>query len=183
MATAEGYRAGSGDWRRGRTADGSALAGKRVPGISNASAGWRGTWRADAYPFGVPPGLSPVHLLVIFVVALIVLGPEKGPEALGKGARLLGEAKQWVARAAEEMQGAVSLQSEEPTAPMAGAPTALRAVAGDAEPPNQPPAEETAAPGAQSVSRAAVAADVVTMSAQAGPGNADHPPVDEEAHL
>lgn len=67
----------------------------------------------------VPPGLSPVHLLVIFAVALIVLGPDKMPEAVRKGARLLGEARQWSARISDEVQNAILVQSQAPSAPIA----------------------------------------------------------------
>ncbi|MDQ2825536.1 MAG: twin-arginine translocase TatA/TatE family subunit [Actinomycetota bacterium] len=59
----------------------------------------------------MPPGLSPMHLLVIFVVALNVLGPDKMPDAVRKGARLLGEARQWSARISEELQSVVSMQT------------------------------------------------------------------------
>lgn len=66
-----------------------------------------------------------MHLLVIFVVALIVLGPDKMPEAVRKGARLLGEARRWGARISEELQSVVSLHTEELFAPPDDAPAAL----------------------------------------------------------
>ena len=50
-----------------------------------------------------------MHLLVILVVALVVLGPDKMPDAIRKGARLLGEARQWSAHLSEELQNAASL--------------------------------------------------------------------------
>lgn len=62
----------------------------------------------------MPPGLSPVHLVVIFVVALIVLGPESLPEVARKGAILLGEARQWRSRISQELQDMVSLPSQDP---------------------------------------------------------------------
>ncbi len=65
----------------------------------------------------VPAGLSPMHLLVIFVVALVVLGPDKMPDAIRQGARFLGEAREWMARMSEEMQNVVSMQSHDVTAP------------------------------------------------------------------
>ena len=52
-----------------------------------------------------------MHLLVIFVVALIVLGPDKMPDAIRKGARFLGEARQWSARITEEVQNVVSMET------------------------------------------------------------------------
>jgi len=63
--------------------------------------------------------------MVVFVVALIVLGPDKMPEAMRKGARLLGEARQWSARISEELQSAVSLQAQDLSAPTAETPATL----------------------------------------------------------
>jgi Sec-independent protein translocase protein TatA len=62
----------------------------------------------------VPPGLSPVHIVVVLVVALIVLGPEKLPEVARKGATLLVEARQWQARISDELQSAMSGTFERP---------------------------------------------------------------------
>ncbi len=61
-----------------------------------------------------------MHLLVIFVVALLVLGPDKMPDAVRKGAALLGEARQWSARISDEVQSAVSLENQD-TSPTAEA--------------------------------------------------------------
>jgi len=61
-----------------------------------------------------------MHLLVIFVVALLVLGPDKMPDAVRKGASLLGEARQWSARISDEVQSAVSLETQD-TSPTADA--------------------------------------------------------------
>lgn len=56
----------------------------------------------------MPVGLSPTHLLVILVVALIVLGPEKMPEAIRTTARALGEARQWTARLSQHVDDALA---------------------------------------------------------------------------
>ncbi len=61
--------------------------------------------------------------MVIFVVALIVLGPEKMPEALRRGGRLLGEAKQWSARISAELQSTVSSFTQEPPSSEPDQPT------------------------------------------------------------
>ncbi len=61
-----------------------------------------------------------MHLLVIFVVALLILGPDKMPDAVRKGASLLGEARQWSARISDEVQSAVSLENQD-TSPIAAA--------------------------------------------------------------
>lgn len=72
----------------------------------------------------MPAGLSPTHLLVILVVALIVLGPEKMPEAIRTTARALGEARQWTARLSQHVDDALAATAPvvpPPDAP-AGAP-------------------------------------------------------------
>jgi len=69
----------------------------------------------------MPAGLSPSHLLIIFVVALIVLGPDKMPDAVRKGARLLGEARQWSERISAEVHSAVTEHTQDLLAPKAEA--------------------------------------------------------------
>lgn len=59
---------------------------------------------------------------MILVVALLVLGPDKMPNAVRKGASFLSEARQWSARISEEVQSAVSLETQDtsPTADTLG---------------------------------------------------------------
>ncbi|MCU1460605.1 MAG: hypothetical protein JWO37_680 [Acidimicrobiales bacterium] len=45
----------------------------------------------------MPPGLNPIHILVVLVVALIVLGPEKLPEAARTLGKFVSEFRQWSA--------------------------------------------------------------------------------------
>ncbi len=77
-----------------------------------------------------------MHLLVIFVVALLVLGPDKMPDAVRKGASLLGEARRWSARISDEVQSAVSLETQDtsPTAEASGLSGADTVNATDSEP-------------------------------------------------
>jgi Tat protein translocase TatB subunit len=77
----------------------------------------------------MPTGLtSPVHLFVIFVVALIVLGPEKLPQALRQVGRTLAEVRRWSDSISSEMRDVLSLDTgdEAPAAtptPLAPAPS------------------------------------------------------------
>jgi len=72
----------------------------------------------------MPAGLtSPVHLFVITVVALIVLGPEKLPHALRQFGRTMGEVRRWSASISSEVQGVLSLDTDD--GPRADARTAL----------------------------------------------------------
>ena len=125
----------------------------------------------------MPPGLSPVHLLVIFTVALIVLGPEKCPEAIGKGFRLLGEVRQWIARSSEELHSAVSMQTREATAP------GESRLAANPEPPREPSAAVAAPTGAQLVSDTTAVADAVAPCSPPSASENDHAIVHEETHL
>jgi Sec-independent protein translocase protein TatA len=68
------------------------------------------------------------------VVALIVLGPDKMPEAMRKGGRLLGEARQWSARISEELQSAVSVSMSEEMHPSTAGPATPSAASADAAP-------------------------------------------------
>ncbi len=64
---------------------------------------------------GVPPGLtSPFHLLVVIVVALIVLGPERLPGAMRQAGRALAELRQWSSNLQDEVQNALSVDPTEP---------------------------------------------------------------------
>jgi TatA/E family protein of Tat protein translocase len=68
----------------------------------------------------VPEGLtSPAHMLVIILVALIVLGPEKVPHAMRQAGRAMGELRRWTDSISSEVQGAFSLEpgGDAPTAP------------------------------------------------------------------
>jgi sec-independent protein translocase protein TatB len=79
----------------------------------------------------MPAGLtSPVHLVVIMFVALIVLGPEKLPEALRQVGRTIGEVRRWSDTLSSEMRGALSLDTGDdgatdplPTAAVPAAPS------------------------------------------------------------
>ncbi len=81
--------------------------------------------RCRAYPEAVPAGLSPMHLLVIMVVALVVLGPDKLPDAVRTAARIIGETRQWSASMSEELHSAVSMEMREPSPATVESPPTL----------------------------------------------------------
>jgi sec-independent protein translocase protein TatB len=73
----------------------------------------------------VPPGLtSPFHLLVIIVVALVVLGPEKLPQAMRGAGRAMAEFRRWSESVSVELRDALSLDPGDGgrAAPAAAAP-------------------------------------------------------------
>ena len=62
--------------------------------------------------------------MVVFAVALIVLGPEKLPEAAQRVGRLLAEARQLSARFSAEVQQAMSFGAPETSGYAASSPPA-----------------------------------------------------------
>lgn len=158
---------------------------RSVQRIGSSLAGSDGSRRQDSrraglYPGSVPPGLSPIHLLVIFVVALLVLGPDKMPDAVRKGARLLGEARQWSARISDEVQSAVSLQTQDPspiaeTSGPSGASTVNATVSDPA-----PTVAEGLPPGAEPSGFDAGSFAVHPRSSEPGPGASHLPSVAKE---
>lgn len=66
----------------------------------------------------MPAGLtSPVHLFVIIVVALVVLGPEKLPQALRQVGRTMGEVRRWSDAMSGELREVLSLDVGDQTPP------------------------------------------------------------------
>jgi len=121
-----------------------------------------------------------MHLLVIFVVALLVLGPDKMPEAVRKGARLLGEARQWSARISDEVQSAVSLQTQNasPIAETSGPSGASTMNATDSDP--APTVAEGLPPGTEPSGLEAGPSAVRPTSSEPGPGVGHLPAVAKE---
>jgi sec-independent protein translocase protein TatB len=100
----------------------------------------------------VPPGLtSPVHLAVIIVVALIVLGPDKLPQALRQVGRTMAEVRRWSDSISSEMRDVLSvdLGDEAPAAqPPSVAPVPTQAGNGNAATHAAPPAPTPLSPAA-----------------------------------
>lgn len=72
----------------------------------------------------MPPGLNPIHVLVVLAVALIVLGPEKLPEAARTLGKFITDFRRWSATMQEEARSMleVATRVDEPQLP---APTAI----------------------------------------------------------
>lgn len=80
----------------------------------------------------MPPGLNPIHVLVVLTVALIVLGPEKLPDAARTIGRAVNEFRRWSATMQEEARSMLELATaEEPQPP---APTAIATDGADETP-------------------------------------------------
>lgn len=61
----------------------------------------------------MPAGLNPVHIVVVLVVALVVLGPDKLPGAARQAGKALTEVRRWSQSLQDEVSGA--LDQSDPT--------------------------------------------------------------------
>ena len=98
----------------------------------------------------MPTSLGPAHLLVILVVALVVLGPKRLPEAARQIGRFVAEVRQWSAAVQSEIRDVIDLDAE-PAAPPATTPPG--ATTSSAQPPAEPPAQAPATAEPKPVAR------------------------------
>lgn len=81
----------------------------------------------------MPTSLGPAEILVILIVALIVLGPERLPKAAKQLGKAVGEVRRWSSNVQEDLRSALDAEEEDPFPPIAAVP----------DPPDEQP--ETAA--------------------------------------
>src|SRR4051794_28952640 len=72
----------------------------------------------------MPTSLGPAEILVILVVALIVLGPKRLPEAGRQIGRFVAEVRHWSSGVQAEIRDAIDLDGEPQPPPPAAAPPA-----------------------------------------------------------
>ncbi|MGH9280891.1 MAG: twin-arginine translocase TatA/TatE family subunit [Acidimicrobiales bacterium] len=92
----------------------------------------------------MPSSLGPAEILVILVVALIVLGPNKLPQAGRQVGRALAEVRRWTQDMKNEVSGAFDANPEPPRAPVVDVDPAFESsleVIPPATADYQPPAE------------------------------------------
>jgi sec-independent protein translocase protein TatB len=96
----------------------------------------------------MPAGLSPMHLLVIAVVALVVLGPDKLPAAARQVGRFVAQARELSAGLTAQIERAMAVDDQSSasattvTPPDAGPEPADRAQPGPAPAAAAGPAEQ-----------------------------------------
>lgn len=102
----------------------------------------------------MPTSLGPAEILIILVVALIVLGPKRLPEAGRQVGRALAEVKKWSNGLQSEIRDVLETDPVEPPASSGPAPTVLTGGPGpplaNEIPTEKPPSEEHAAPSGPS---------------------------------
>src|SRR5436305_13522717 len=72
----------------------------------------------------MPTSLGPAEILVILVVALVVLGPKRLPEAGRQIGRFVSEVRHWSSTVQAEIRDAIDLDGEPQPPPPAAAPPA-----------------------------------------------------------
>ena len=77
----------------------------------------------------MPTSLGPAEILVILVVALIVLGPKRLPEAGRQVGRFISEVRHWSSAVQREIRDVIDLEGEPPPPPPTAAPNTLPAPA------------------------------------------------------
>ena len=105
--------------------------------------------------------LGPMELLVIVVVALVVLGPQRLPDAMRQVGKGVAEARRWSTQVSTEVRSVFDDGETRPSSPprASGGPTATAAAI--APPPTAPP-PVGAARSADQVAAPAPAAPAVT---------------------
>lgn len=94
----------------------------------------------------MPTSLGPAEILVILVVALIVLGPKKLPEAGRQVGKALAEMRKWSQGFQEEIRSTIDPDSSRPTYPTPPpAPAPLPAIPAETAP-EPPPSAEVESP-------------------------------------
>ena len=108
----------------------------------------------------MPSSLGPAEILVILVVALIVLGPKRLPEAGRQVGRFISEVRHWSTAVQTEIRQVIETEGEPQPPPPAVAPPAGPAVANPSPLPTPADLGTTApSPAADAAARAATAAE------------------------
>jgi Tat protein translocase TatB subunit len=69
----------------------------------------------------MPTSLGPAEILVILIVALIVLGPDRLPKAARQLGKAVGEVRRWSSTVQEDLRGALD-PDDDPFPPIAAVP-------------------------------------------------------------
>jgi sec-independent protein translocase protein TatA len=137
------------------------------------ASGRRSTNYAAGKLLAMPTSLGPAEILVILVVALIVLGPKRLPEAGRQIGRFVAEVRHWSSAVQAEIRDAIDLDGEPQPPPPATAPPATL-------PPATPPPAAPALPTPQDLGTAPAGEPAPRASAAAEWGLAQATPAAPE---
>ena len=70
----------------------------------------------------MPTSLGPAEILVVLIVALIVLGPERLPKAARQLGKAVGEVRRWSSTVQDDLRSALDADEEDPFPPIAAVP-------------------------------------------------------------
>src|SRR5438093_10214352 len=87
----------------------------------------------------MPTSLGPAEILVILIVALIVLGPDRLPKAARQLGKALGEVRRWSSNVQDDLRSALDADEEDPFSPITAVP----------DPPDEQPHEPVSPPQTQ----------------------------------
>jgi len=120
----------------------------------------------------MPTSLGPAEILVILVVALIVLGPKRLPEAGRQVGKAMAEVRRWANDMKSEVQGVLDVDT--PTASTVVAPVVVSGTTTSVASHDEPSGTEVVQPVTVAVDRPSVAVDYEPVDRS--PSDADPEP-------
>jgi sec-independent protein translocase protein TatA len=117
----------------------------------------------------VPTSLGPAEILVILVVALIVLGPKRLPEAGRQVGKAIAEVRRWTAEVTTEIKSAVDIEVPAPSTVVAPVVVPDTATAVETRPDSTPTA--VVAPAVVAEAGPALVADHAEHAQKAEPAD------------
>lgn len=133
----------------------------------------------------MPSSLGAPEILVILVVALIVLGPSKLPEAARQIGKAMGEVRRWSQSVQSEIRDVIDVSPDPPAPPSPPEPTAAASPAPPPPAPAPPPApvapEPPAPVAALPTSPGELPATTASVNGASANGSVAHAPDDTPA--
>jgi sec-independent protein translocase protein TatA len=126
----------------------------------------------------LPTSLGPAEILVILIVALIVLGPKKLPEAGRQVGKAIAEVRKWSQGFQDEIKGAMEPEQKRPTytEPQPGYDPPLPVLPAETEPPAGTNGAGTVTTGSHGLVAGPAPAPADSAPADSAPDDPSGPP-------